>query len=80
MTGVTNLLHSYRKVYWHSRIGLLSFIALFPLRFQGAMRWALMVAPQESDHYSNPIGNMPMPRLEYFQKGAVELRSANIRL
>jgi hypothetical protein len=67
MTGVTEVVRRARRAYWQGRFSLLALIAYAPAFLRPALRSALMMMPGESRALANPVGDMPMPRLEFFK-------------
>ena len=59
MTGVTQAVQCARRIYCHGRWALLS-------RLPAGLRSAL-ISSAESAAFANPLGDMPMPKLEFFQ-------------
>mmetsp|Transcript_15543 Transcript_15543/g.33740 ORF Transcript_15543/g.33740 Transcript_15543/m.33740 type:complete len:121 (-) Transcript_15543:165-527(-) len=68
MTGVTQVVRCAQRVFWHGRFGLLALLAQLPPSLQQMAQTVLMVRPGERDFLTNPIGDMPVPKLEFFQE------------
>lgn len=66
MTGVTEIVRACRIHYWRGRLGLLQLLALLPRPLQPIAETLVLGSAREGHALEDPMGPMPMPRLDMF--------------